>query len=178
MKNIYNILIILMLTTISCKAQEINYLTKAEYDAIFIDGINWDTVRETKGDVAKMKALFGATVNYKTGTEPSLSIGFWDKGFYFDFEDEGDNGFGLVLIRIHNNQSNFTIKGITITIGDDISKLGLVKISTYKDGKKDIIFDSVEPSDSAIFIEFDQITNKFNQVVSNIITSIEYVVFD
>jgi len=168
-----------MLTTISCKAQEINYLTKAEYDAIFIDGINWDAVRETKGDIVKMKALFGATLNFKTGTEPSLNVGFWDRGFDFEFEDRSDIGtnYSLVNIMIDNNQSNFTIKGITITIGDDISKLGLVKINIDKDGKKGIIFDSVEPSDSAIFIEFDQITNKFNQV-SNIITSIEYVVFD
>lgn len=171
---------VLMLTTLSCKAQEINYLTASEYDAIFIDGVNWDDIRETKGDVAKMKALFGATINYKTGTEPSLSIGFWDKGFYFDFEDRSDvgNDYSLVNISIDNNLSNFTILGKTITIGDDISKLGLVKINTDKDGKKGIIFDSIAPSDSGIFIEFDQITNKFNQVVSNIITSIEYVVFD
>jgi len=181
MKNIYKISLFLLLISISCKAQEINYnyLTTIEYNAIFIDGVNWINIHETRGAIAKMKALFGSTLNYKTGTEPSLSIEFWDKGFYFYFEDSSDRGdnYGLNRISIDSNLSNFTIKGKTVTIGDDISKLGFVKISTYKDGTKGILFKSIEPDDTLIFIVFDQITNKFNQV-SNIITKIEYNAFD
>lgn len=38
------IIITLSLIVFSCKSQEINYLTEAEYNAIFIDGVNWNKI--------------------------------------------------------------------------------------------------------------------------------------
>jgi hypothetical protein len=172
MKQTCQIFLILILLTFSCKGQEINYLTEAEYNAIFIDGVNWNKIHETKGDIVKIKALFGDRTTYKTFTEPSLGIEFWNKGFYFRFEDGSDQGnqYDLVNISILNNLSSLTIKGKTITIGEDIRKLGIVKINTDKNGIKGIMFNSIEPSNSAIFIEFNQF--------SNIIKHIEYIVFN
>lgn len=163
--------IIFLFVIVSCQSQERNYLTLAEFNNILIDGVKWQDIDNTKGDLSKMKILFGNNLNYKTADEPNSSIGFWDKGFYFDFEDLDESGeYQLINFSIDNSNSTISIKGISITLGDDFSKLGNIKINSYKDGTIGAIY-ILEGSDSdGLFIKCNPSTNK--------ITEIEYILFN
>lgn len=170
MKKIIKLLLAFMLITLSGIGQEINHLSDYEYKNILINGVNWLSISETKGDINKMRAYFGNDLNYETETEPILSIYIWNNCLSFRFENNSDyeNEYNLVGFRIKQT-SNFTIKGKTFTIGDSIDVLGTVKINSDESGVKYIVF-SDSNSDSAIYIAFDQITNR--------VTEIKYVSFD
>lgn len=160
-----------LLSTISCVSQERNHLTLSEFHNILVDGVKWIDIYETKGDLTKMRTLFRESINYKTGNEPDPRISFWDKGYYFSFADLSGNGnYDLVRFSIDNNLSNITIKGKTITIGDDISSLGNIKLNTYNDGTKGAIFIAEGSDSSGLFIKYSSVTNK--------ITEIEFIEFD
>jgi len=171
MKNTHLLIITLILVTFSCKSQQINFLSTSDYENILIDGVNWMDIAETHGDIDKIQAIYGNSIKYEEKTEPSLIRYFYTDSFYLLFQSDSDVATDYYLdgFRIENNLSNITIRGKIITIGDDISKLGLVKINTDKDGNKGIIF-ALENDNSSIFIEFDQNTNK--------ITGIQYISFD
>jgi len=171
MKHTQLLIITLILITFSCKSQQINFLTTSDYDSILIDGVNWMDIAETYGDIDNIQAIYGNSIKYEERTEPSLVRYFYSDSFNLRFQSDSDLAIDYYFdgFRIKNNLSNITIIGKIITIGDDISKLGLVKINTDKDGIKGIIF-ALENDDSSIFIEFDQNNNK--------ITGIQYISFD
>ena len=172
MKNIkYIHSIIILFTILSCNSQERNYLTLSEFNSITIDGVKWKDIDNTEGDLTKMRILFGNNLIHKTADEPSPSIGFWNNSFYFDFESGiDDSPYALVYFEIKNNSSTISIKGISITLGDNINKLGNIKINTYSDGTKGAIF-ILENSDSeGLFVKCNPTTNK--------ITKIEYILFN
>ena len=87
-----------------------------------------------------------------------LYIEFWNGGIFFRFEDTGDTGnnYGIVLIGIHKNTWNITVKGTTLTIGDPIDKLGgQVKTLTNDDGTKSVFFDCETCDAESWHIDFD-----------------------
>ena len=171
MKNIIIFSTILFLVTVSCKAQIKTYLTLTEYDNIQVDGVKWRDIGMIKGDLSKVKSLFNSEIKHETNNEPNPNIGFWDKGFYFGFEDRsGDGSYSLTDFWIDNNSSTITIKGNTFTVGDDKSKLGNIKPNTYPDGSKGYIFALKGTDSSGFFIKYNPSTN--------IITEIKFIDFD
>lgn len=172
MKTLKYTYILILFTFSNCSQGQIrNELSQTEYTNIKINGISWVTIENTKGNVDQMKALFGSNITIKTGEDPSLMIHFWDsnKGFYFRFEENDPNivnDYVLVNFRISNPSSNITIQGKTVTIGDNISKLGSVKINKIG---TDIVFGTTY-SDDTLILKFDLLTQN--------ITSIEYISFD
>ena len=166
MKTLKYTVILFIITLSSCTQGQIgNILTKAEYINIKINGINWTQITDTKGNISKMKVLFGDNMTIKTGTEPGNMISFWNDnlGFYLHFEQNGPD-YALNSFIISNKNSNFTILGKTVTIGSDISELGDVKI----DEDSEISFGTNYTS-SVLIIKFDPSTRK--------ITEIEFVTF-
>ena len=166
MKPLKYTVILFIIAFSNCTQGQIgNILTKAEYINIKINGINWIQIDSTKGNISKMKALFGDNMTIKTGTEPGNMISFWNDnfGFYLHFEQNGPD-YALNSFIISNKNSNFTILGKTVTIGSDISELGDVKI----DEDSEISFGTNYTSD-LITIKFDPSTRK--------ITEIEYITF-
>lgn len=174
MKNIKDFsVIIFLLITFSCMSQERNFLTQSEFNNILVDGVKWKDICETRGEINEMKTLFSNTITYKRTDDPDSSIGFWDsnKGFYFDFEDRSGNGnHELVYFSIDNTSSNITIKGMSIKLGDHISNLGNIKINTYSDGTKRVIFINENSESDGLFIKCSATTNE--------IIEIEYILFD
>ncbi len=172
MKNIkYIHSIIILFTILSCNSQERNYLTLSEFNNMTIDGVKWKDIDNTEGDLTKMRTLFGNNLNYKTADDPMPNIGFWNNGLSFNFEsDVSDSPYTLVRFEIDNASSTISIKGISITLGDNINKLGNIKINTYRDGTKGAIF-ILENSDSeGLFVKCNPSTNR--------ITEIEYILFN
>ena len=168
MKTLKHITILFIITLSSCTQGQTkkNILTTAEYINIKINGISFTQIDATKGDISKMKALFGDNMTIKTGTEPGNMISFWDDnlGFYLHFEQNGPD-YALNSFTILNKNSNFTILDKTVTIGSDISELGDVKInSKYLE-----IYFGTKYASSALVIKFDPSTRK--------ITEIEFVTY-
>lgn len=163
MKILKHLIVLAIILFSNCTgAQNINKLSIVEYNSIEINGTNIADISYTRGSVTKMNTLFGFSFTYKAYTEPSSGIELWNdaKGVYFVFEDDSIYSF-----EISNNQSNITLKGTTVTIGDNISKLGNVKISNTNE----IDFGTDQTSD-VLTIKFDTVTKK--------ITNIEYTYFN
>lgn len=171
MKNFKNIILLLIFISVTnCSGQSRNILTKSEYNNIKINGINWKIINNTNANTVQMKTLFGDDLIIKTGTEPSLFKAFWNdtKGFYFYFQENDPNltdDYILYSFNIYNNNSNLTINNKTITIGNNISELGLIQVNNGKE-----IYFGTNFSSDGITILFDEITKK--------ITSIEYTSFN
>ncbi|MDA9316789.1 hypothetical protein N9Q58_02600 [Polaribacter sp.] len=160
----------LFLVTISSLGQERTFLTETEFNNILVDGVKWIDIDETLGKVDGMKNLFGSSINYQIGIEPDPSIGFWDKGFYFDFQEGGDGEYELFHFSIDDNLSSITIKGVTVTIGDSIHNLSGININSYQDGSSGVIFVENGSGSDGLFIKYNPSTFK--------ITEIEYNLFD
>ena len=167
-----------------CHAQPregpVNYLTLAAYEAITINGVNWECIPSddinTHYDIHdiihQMEKHFGKhSFSITKGTEPSLYIDFWNSVIYFHFEDVMDTGnnYGLVRLRVKENTWNITIKGTTLTIGDPIGKLGKVKTLANDDGTKTVFFDCETCEAEGWSIDFDS---------NDRVKEIRYTVFD
>lgn len=154
-----------------CHGQTKNYLTKGQFENIKVDGVSLKQVIKSNGELKKMSSLFGNTIKHKRASEPNQSIGFWDKGFYFDFEDRSGNGtFELVNFSIDNNSSIISINNQNITIGSTVRNLKNVNISVYRDRTKGIIYTVRGHESEAIFISFDASAKR--------ISKIEFISFD
>lgn len=154
-----------------CYCQTRNYLTKGQFENIKVDGISLKQIVESNGEIKKMSSLFGNTLKYKKVYEPNESIGFWDKGFYFDFEDRSGNGtFELVNFSIDDSISIISINNNDITIGSSIRNMKGVTVSNYDDGTKGIIYAIRGHESEAIFISFNTHTKR--------ILKIEFISFD
>ena len=117
---------------------------------------------KTKGDLNQMKNLFGFSFILNSSNEYLIvkELENHNKGIYFYFEDNQ-----LYEYKISNNQSNLNIKGVNITVGDNIDKLGNVTINN----SNEIKFSTVETSDI--------LTIRFNRS-NNLITQIQYLTLD
>lgn len=164
MKNIF--LIVLLFTSIIAKCQiQSNIITQKEFDDIEINNVKFKTIKNTLGNPVEMESLFGS---------PLKKI-IDEDGNYYEFEGF-EIGFSSIIsagtrdkpiiggFDITNNNSSITIQGITVTIGDDISKLGTVNFNTNKDGSKSILYQYCYGCNNFIYIDFDQTTKKITEI--------------
>ena len=169
-------LMILSFNAVKAQDNEDNYLTSEEFGNIKINGIRFDDIEKTEGDKTKVKALLGKDIIIEKGYGESYGNSITikpkkQKGFYIVFADydETSNKYWIDDFEILNSNSNITIKGKTVTIGDHIKKLGKVNIrySSYSDAY--LIIFQVKMASSSLGIEFDPKTKK--------ITKIEYITY-
>ncbi len=167
MKNI--ILIFLLLVTSAAQCQNANILTQTEFNNIKINNKKLGDIINTHGVEGEMRNLFGVPLNKELNSD-----GYFSRYYYNGFEI----GFSSVLsgkaehilgsFKITNNNSNITIKGINVTIGDNISALGKsVIFRTLSNGIKIIKYKPCVGCNNSITIRFNQVTK--------IITEIYYI---
>lgn len=163
MKTLKYLIITCILGFTNCTiGQNSNILSGEEYSSIKINNINIDNIIETKGDKTQMDILFGFSFLLNSDNEfiKTRELRNDIQGIYIYFEDDL-----LYTYKISNNKSNLTIKGVKITIGNHISKLGNVKTNN----SNEIKFSTNETND-VIRIEF----NSLNKTI----TSIQYKSLD
>jgi formylmethanofuran dehydrogenase subunit D len=165
MKKIHLIITVIFISSYSCKAQK-NKLTRTEYYNIKINNVTFQSLYDTNGDEASMKALFGSDLEFEANTTgPSLGRDFWNGSIYLNFEDDSDTGSYYVptLINIKNSSVTITVKGISVKLGDDKSVFG--SLFVFK-SINSIIFVS-ETGTSSLAFKIDPFTNKISKIEFN-----------
>ena len=162
-----------LLTSYIAKGQGIdNELTFEEWKNIKINGVTLERLGLTNGDTEEIKLLFGATPKTSDQRhEPEPTIYHEIKGVHFAFWDTwGDGVFLLTSFEVETKQAVIEICGKTISLGQPISNLGVVKFNIRKSGGKSIVYRPVNSDGPYLVIEFDQVTK--------IVTNIYYFEFD
>lgn len=126
MKNIILTTIVLLIS-VSCKAQ-LNNLNETElFDGIKFNNASLRNIMNSKGNLNQMKTYFGSEIRERPNdTSPYLAKFLWNNNISFGFEDETDSGnnYDLTYIRVRNSSVIVNVKGLSIKIGDDKSEFG------------------------------------------------------
>ena len=118
-------LIILVLSSFIARSQTSNIVTSSDFDAIKINTTSLKDLKKTKGKQPAVEALLGTVTSYSVDENENYYY-FTFKGLKIDFSTLGKSKPYIESFEVNTNESNFTIKDTTVTIGDDISKLGTV----------------------------------------------------
>lgn len=163
MKKIYLIITVIFISSYSCKAQK-NKLTRTEYYNIKINDVTFQSLYDTNGDEARMKALFGSDLLYHYENDILIRKEFWKTGvYYFNFNsDEGDY-YVPTSIDIKSSSTTLTVKGITVKLGDDKSVFG--SLLFFKSINSIIFVD--DTGTSSLAFKIDRSTNKISKIEFN-----------
>jgi len=156
-------LIILVLSSFVARSQTSNIVSSSDFDAIKINTTSLKDLKKTKGKQPAVEALLGVVTTYSVDENESYYY-FTFKGLKIDFSTLGKSKPYIESFEVNTNESSFTIKDTTVTIGDDISKLGTVLFSVGRNGSKSILYTVCEDCDSFVNIEFDQTTNMITKI--------------
>ena len=159
-------LIIFILSSFIATSQTSNIVSSSDFEAFKINTIALKDLKKTKGKQPAVEALLGAVTSYSVDENESYYY-FIFKGLKIDFSTMGKSKPYIESFEINSNESSLTIKETSVTIGDNISKLGTIVFSLGRNGSKSILYAVCEDCDSFVNIEFDQTTN--------IITKISYM---
>lgn len=146
------------------KGQTVNVVSSSDIDNIKINSTTLSDLKKTNGKKDKVEAFFGAPASYNVTVNNSYYQFRYD-GFNLDFSTLNKKKPYIESFELNTNKNTFTIKGVTIMVGENISKLGEVKVSTARNGAKSILFSTCEDCDLFINIDFD---------AANTITKITY----
>ena len=163
MKKIYLIITVIFVSSYSCKAQK-NKLTRTEYYNIKINDVTFQSLYDTNGNEARMKALFGSDLLYHYENDILIRKEFWNTGvYYFNFNsDEGDY-YVPTSINIESSSTTVTVKGITVKLGDDKSVFG--SLFVLKSINSIIFVD--DTGTSSLAFKIDRSTNKISKIEFN-----------
>lgn len=105
---------------------QLNNLSKNELlDGIRFNDVSLGTIMETKGDIKKIRALFGSNMQ-ELSNNTGIYIGkeLYDNNMVLSFEDETGTGndYNLTTIYVLNYFAVVKVKGLSIKKGDDKSK--------------------------------------------------------
>lgn len=163
MKKIYVIITIVFLSSYSCKAQ-VNKLTRTEYYNIRINDVTFQSIYDTNGDEASMKALFRSDLEFEFENDILISKQFWNNNFTINFDSDEGNYYFITFINIHSYSSTVTVKGITVKLGDDKSIFGSLLVNTNTNS---IIFVDEETGTSSLAFRINPATNKIIKIDFN-----------
>ena len=144
------------------KCQNANIITAKEYDNIKINTTRLIDIKKTKGFGSKVISCFSAPKNIVKDLDADgyvISIDYFFENLEISFYEEE-----LSNIDITGNKSSINIKGVTITIGDHINKLGNVIFNTQKDNSKSIIYTACEGCNNYFVIECNQVTKEITKI--------------
>ncbi|RKF05117.1 hypothetical protein C8N26_0518 [Tenacibaculum lutimaris] len=153
------VFVFFLFVTLIAKSQT-NIISNSDFNNIKINNITLSDLKKTLGKQTKIESLLGTSNSYE------------DNGFYYyykfnglkiDFSTSGRKPY-IESFDVLNNEASFTIKGITVTVGDPISKLGTIDLSTGRNGDKSILFAECDSCDVFINIDFDQTTKKITKI--------------
>ena len=148
--------------------QNKNIISSEDFYNISFNGITLGSIMDTRGDPAKVNALFGMSMEANKSDDPNYYwINFISPAVSFTF-DELIGNLDLSGFEVHNNTVAVKIGGKIIHIGDTIEKLGNIKIFTGKiSGTKFILYLPQGADGQSLRIDFDPATK--------IITKISYM---
>ena len=164
MKNITLILLLAFTSVAQCQITA-NIITEAEYNNIEINGIKYIDLKNTLGEQNAIEALFGIANTMEKDDDPIYGGEILYIEFYYDGLDFGFSEGELGAFNITNNNSNITIQGVTVTIGDNISALGNVIFNTMSNGNQSIVFQYCDGCNNFISIRFNQTTNIITEII-------------
>ncbi|WP_299119432.1 hypothetical protein [uncultured Tenacibaculum sp.] len=153
---------IFLLSSVIAKSQTSNIITSSEFEGIKINATTLADLKKTKGNQSAVEKLLGPSASYSVN-ETETYYYFTFNGLKVDFSTMGSSPF-VESFEVNSNASSITIKGATITIGDNISKLGKIVFSVGRNGAKSILFTQCEDCDAFINIEFDQAANTITKI--------------
>lgn len=141
---------IVFMSIINCKAQ-VNYhsLTSAEYANVKFQGVSFEAIKATNGDIQAMREVFPSSTisNHPdafTIDEFGSEIGEPQRYFYFNSGmkvsfDLGGPSEPIEIVRLESLEIN--VLGHHLEIGDSIDVLGNnIEFNTRRDGSKSILF--------------------------------------
>lgn len=172
MKNIIYLSIVLIFVQ-ACFAQEgYNSLNDTQYANVKFQGVSLEAIKNSNGNVRKMKALFLSETNNDpnafTIDEFGSEIGEPQRVFYFNSElmisfDLGGPSEPIEIDRLESNE--ITILGHHLEIGDSIDVLSNeVEFNTNIDGSKSLLFIKNNGACCPIIINFDS-NHKITSIV-------------
>ena len=164
MKNL-TIIILLVFTSLAQCQITANIISQTEYDNIEINGIKYIDLKNTLGEQNTVETLFGTANTIEKDDDPIYGGAILYIEFYYDGLDFGFSEGELGGFHITNSNSNITIQGITVTIGDNISVLGNVVFNTMSDGGKSIVYQYCDGCNNFISIRFNQLTNIITEII-------------
>lgn len=157
---------ILVISSFFARSQTSNILSDSEYQNIKINNVSITDIKKSKGKKSAVEKLLGASSSF-TKDENEIYNYYKFNGLSIDFFMRGKGKPYIESFEINSNQASITIKGTTVSVGDNISKFGDVIFMVARNGDKSILFTDCEDCDSFVNIEFDQ--------TSKLITKISYM---
>ena len=120
------ILTTVVLFSITCSRAQLNNINNDEFgESIKFNNVSLGTIMKTKGDIKKIRALFGSNMQ-ELSNNTGIYIGkeLYDNNVVLSFEDETGTGndYNLTTIYVLNYFAVVKVKGLSIKKGDDKSK--------------------------------------------------------
>ncbi len=145
--------------------QNKNVISWDEFTDISFNDITLGSIKHTRGDPAKVNALFGVTMKVEKSDDPNYYwISFHNSDISFSFDELVTSPAVLSSLDVENNTVAVKIGNKIIHIGDSIDKLGNVKILTNTDGSKSILFLSEPADDQWVSVDFNQSTKIITKI--------------
>lgn len=165
MKNL--ILAMLILASSLVKCQTANIISQTDYDNIEINGVKLIDLKNTYGDPNDIQSLLGKPISKNIDIDRDF-FNYTFKDFKIGFSSLLSNDFNKpILSRFELNGSSVEIKiqGITIKVGDNISKLGSIKFNTDRNGDKSILYMKCDGCNNFISIDFNQTEKTITKII-------------
>lgn len=143
-----------------------NILSPQQFESISINGQSLKSIWQTNGDKLAVQNLFGAAQEIKIWdtTPGAISLSFFYSGLRISFSNNLVANGNLSGFEFTNSAPILRVKGVAIRMGDNISKLGSVKINNDTDGGKSIIFAPDNDETVFLYIDFDQSSKKITKI--------------
>lgn len=156
-------ILLIIVSFVQCQTNS-NIISETEFNSIKINNTKFIDLKNTLGKQSSVEVLFGVPNKIEKDDDPIyggeiFSINFYYPGLEFSFFEKE-----LSNIKITSNYSSVIIKGSTVTIGDNISKLGAVSFNTQRDGSKSIVYQYCDGCNNYIYIYFNQSTKVITEI--------------
>ena len=166
-----NLLLFLLLSTIGLVTAQPqvprtgnNVLPQVDFDAVEINGVSFEELCETNGEVTEMRRLFGSDLSYEFIDDILTYKNFGNQHLGITFNSDDRSYFYPQSIDFFTSEATIKIKGRTISVGDNIDMLGpgfafnqsYGGVVFFDQGTESMCFSfKVDGNDLVIGIEFD-----------------------
>lgn len=141
----------------------LNVLTLTEYLNIQVCGVTLKNIIESKGEPTSIENLFGIPTSMNIDPDGDFNH-YTYPGFTLGFSAVINVEMGLSGFQIVDSNCSIMVKGISLKLGDNISKLGNVKLNINTSGGYSILFVPSEDSNQYIAINYNQITKLITKI--------------
>lgn len=141
----------------------LNVLTLTEYLNIQVCGVTLNSIIESKGEPTSIESLFGVPTSMNIDPDGDFNHYIYP-GFTIGFSAVINVEMGLSGFKIIDSNCSILIKGISLKLGDNISKLGNIKYNLDTNGDYSILFVLGENFNQFIAIDYNQTTKLITKI--------------